>query len=100
MFGGDRRVSPKERTRWRFTFKQLITDARTSLAADNPMPGIDAMEALLGLACDMRGSDYFRSEDPIEAAKVVVSEDVAALWGRLLEYNGFQATLADSAIRV
>src|SRR6185312_2695914 len=28
---GDRRVSPKERTRWRFTFRRLVTEAQTAL---------------------------------------------------------------------
>jgi len=32
------------------------------------------------LACDMRSYDYFHSDDPVEAAKFVVSEAVAALW--------------------
>ncbi len=33
--GGDRRVTPKERTRWRFTFKQLASDALASLGTDD-----------------------------------------------------------------
>jgi hypothetical protein len=54
------------------------------------------MELLLDLAQEMRGYDYFRSEDPIEAARVVVSDEVAMLWSRVLGQFGF-AELARSA---
>jgi hypothetical protein len=29
--GGDRRVAPRERTRWRFTFRRLAADAQAAL---------------------------------------------------------------------
>jgi hypothetical protein len=35
--------------------------------------------------------DYFHSEDPIEAAKFVVSDAVAALWESILRQDGFAA---------
>src|SRR5437867_3083022 len=79
---GDRRVSPKQRTRWRFTFRQLLADARTALLTDDGTAGATALEALLDLAREVRDVDYFRSDDPIEAAKIVVSDEVALL-GRI-----------------
>jgi hypothetical protein len=44
----------------------------------------------------MGGYDYFRSEDPIEAARVVVSDEVALLWSCVQDRLGF-AELARSA---
>ncbi len=62
---GDRRVSPRERTRWRFTFQGLVADAERALLTDDIAAGATAVEQLIDLACEMRGCDYFRSEDPI-----------------------------------
>ncbi|MCM0674994.1 hypothetical protein NCC78_09875 [Micromonospora phytophila] len=80
---GDRRVKPSERTRWRFTFKRLVTQARDALRVDATGDGATGMEILIDLACEMRDHDYFRSEDPVEAAGLVVSDEVALLWTRL-----------------
>ena len=44
----------------------------------------------------MKRYDYFHSDDPVEAAKFVVSEAVAALWESVLRHGGF-AALADRA---
>ena len=46
---------------------------------------------MVGLACDMKRYDYFHSDDPVEAAKVVVSDAVAALWESVLRHDGFAA---------
>ncbi len=94
--GGDRRVRPRERTRWRFIFQRLVKEAERALAGDDLSAGAEAMELLLDLAQEMRGYDYFRSDDPIEAARVVVSEEVSLLWSRVLDRVGF-AELARSA---
>ena len=34
---------------------------------------------MVDLACDMKSYDYFHSDDPVEAAKFVVSDAVAVL---------------------
>ena len=94
---GDRRVSPKQRSRWRFTFRQLLADARTALLTDDGTAGATALEALIDLAREARDVDYFRSDDPIEAAKIVVSDQVALLWGRILERRGFPAFAGQAA---
>lgn len=86
---GDRRVSPRERTRWRFTFQRLADAAQQALRELDPVDAIDAVELLIDLACELRGYDYFRSEDPIEAARFVVSDAVALLWATLRERFGF-----------
>jgi hypothetical protein len=93
---GDRRVSPRERTRWRFTFQRLVKDTGLALRDDEIAAGAEAMGLLIDLAQEMRGYDYFRSEDPIEAARVVVSDQVALLWSRILDQSGF-AEFARSA---
>ncbi|MDA8039292.1 MAG: hypothetical protein M0Z69_09065 [Actinomycetota bacterium] len=85
---GDRRVSPRERTRWRFTFQRLVKDAERALSDDDLSAGAEAMTLLLDLAQEMRDYDYFRSEDPIEAARVVVSDEVSLLWSRVLDRLG------------
>lgn len=86
---GDRRVSPKERTRWRFTFQRLVKDAQDSLRAEDAGAAETAVELLIDLACEMRDRDFFRSEDPLEAAHVVVSDVVALLWSRMHDQHGF-----------
>lgn len=94
---GDRRVSPKERTRWRFTFRDLAADAQTALAAEDVEDvedvevAAEALELLVDLACETRGYEYFRSEDPVQAAGFVVSDAAAALWRAVRERHGFAA---------
>jgi hypothetical protein len=84
---GDRRVSPTERTRWRFTFQRLSADAQRALR--DPEPEHAAAEQLIDLVCKVRGYHYFCSEDPVEAARLVVSDVVALLWAILLDRFGF-----------
>lgn len=80
---GDRRVRPRERTRWRFTFRRLVKEVEAALREEELEDGAAAMEMLIDLAQKMRGYDYFRSEDPIEAAGVVISDEVALLWSQM-----------------
>ncbi|MGH7754586.1 MAG: hypothetical protein ACREN5_17405, partial [Gemmatimonadales bacterium] len=87
--GGDRRIARGERTRWRFTFRRLVSDAQSALQAQDVAPAVAAVEALIDLACETREYDYFRSQDPLEAAQVVVSEVVAVLWGKVRDQYGF-----------
>ena len=39
----------------------------------------------------MRNVQYFHSEDPVEAAKFVVSHAASALWQTVLDRHGFTA---------
>ena len=39
----------------------------------------------------MKSHDYFHSDDPVEAAKFVVSDAVGALWDSVLRHDGFAA---------
>ncbi|HET9080858.1 MAG TPA: hypothetical protein VFO01_10150 [Trebonia sp.] len=89
--GGDRRVHRTERSKWRHTFRRLADTALAALSASDPAPAQQAVAGIVGLACSMKGSDYFHSEDPIEAAKFVVSDAVAALWESILRQDGFTA---------
>lgn len=86
---GDRRVSPRERTRWRLTFKRLVTDAQDGLRAQDAGAAATAVEQLIDLACESRDYDYFHSEDPVEAAGFVVSDAAALLWAKLQAQYGF-----------
>jgi hypothetical protein len=88
---GDRRVTPRERTRWRFTFKRLATEAQEALRAEDDRPAAAALEQLIDLACEARDIYYFRSEDPVAAAGFVVSDAAAALWTSTWDRHGFQA---------
>ena len=88
---GDRRVSRTERSKWRLTFRSLAAQAQSALHAADPGPAEQALEQLTGLACEMRGVDYFHSEDPVEAARFVVSHAVSALWQTMLDQHGFAA---------
>ena len=84
---GDRRVSPKERSQWRVTFKRLASQTLSVLAVDQA--AATALELLIDLACETRRYDYFRSDDPMEAARFVVSDAVERLWDRLRHAHGF-----------
>ena len=88
---GDRRVHHTERSKWRHTFRRLAADALTALAAGDPVPAQHAVAKMVDLACAMKGYDYFHSDDPVEAAKFVVPEAVAALWESVLRHDGFAA---------
>jgi hypothetical protein len=100
--GGNRRVSPRERSRWRFTFKRLAAEAQDALRAEDAGPAASALEHLIDLACEVHGYDYFRSDDPVAAAGFVVSDMAAGLWAWTWERHGFQAfaeTAAPQLIR-
>lgn len=89
--GGDRRVSPRERTRWRFTFRRLVDEATQALRAEDLDTAAAGLELLVDLACEARGYEYFRSEDPMQAAGVVVSDVIAQLWRAVRDGHGFAA---------
>lgn len=83
--GGDRRVTPKQRTRWRFIFRDLVDQSLQVLHEDDEesvQAGVAALSLLVDLAVDSRGTEFFRSEDPVEAAQFVVSDAVRAIWLR------------------
>jgi hypothetical protein len=89
--GGDRRVPPNERTRWRVTFRRLAAGAESGLRAEDPGPAQEALALIIDLACELRDHQYVRSEDPVEAARFVVSDAAALLWGTAAERHGFLA---------
>ena len=94
---GDRRVSPKERTRWRLTFRRLAADAEAALRAADPAPAEEALALIIDLACEMKGYQYFHSEDPVEAARFVVSDAVALLWETVRDRHEFGAFVRRAA---
>lgn len=94
---GNRAVSPKERSRWRFTFRRLFASSRSALAAPDPAGAEAALVELIDLACELRDYEYVRSDDPIEAAAIVVSDEVALLWRHLLERHGFEGFAGHAA---
>lgn len=88
---GDRRVSPKERTRWRFTFQRLVKATTQALAGPDVEPAASAMATLIDLACELGSVDYFRSDDAVEAARFVVSDAAAVLWAAIRREQGHPA---------
>ena len=86
---GDRWVHHAERSNWRLTFRRLVGDALAALQADNPGPAQQAAAEIVDLACDVKSYDYSHSDDPVEAAKFVVSDAVAALRESELRHDGF-----------
>ena len=48
------------------------------------------MALLIDLACETRDVDYFRSQDPVEASGLVVSDEAALLWGRARQQIGLE----------
>lgn len=85
---GDRSVSRTERSKWRLTFGALAAEARAALAAPDPRPAEEALELLIGLARAMKNSDYVHSDDPVAAARFVVSDAAADLWTSVLRRRG------------
>ena len=95
--GRDRRVTPKERSRWRYTFRELAKDATSALLAPDVPTAALAVELLVDLASVTRGYDLFRSEDAMQAAGFVVSDAVEQLWTRTWDHGGFPAFAEDAA---
>src|SRR5258708_37248832 len=85
---GDRRVSPKERSRWRFTFRRLSGDALAALRADDPVPAEEAVALIIDLACETRRVGYFRAQGPVEAGQFGV---ISARAGRCGSSQGTYA---------
>ena len=71
--------------------RRLAGEAQDCLAADDPGPGATGVETLIDLACETRSYDYFRSDDPVEAARFVVSDAAERLWQRTRDVHGFPA---------
>lgn len=97
---GDRRVSPRQRTQWRSEFSRLATDVRKALRAPDPDPAADALEQLIDLARETKEYDYFRSDDPMEAARFVLSDAAGLLWGHRRDRHGFDACAESAAAQL
>jgi hypothetical protein len=83
---GDRRVSPRQRTRWRYQFRDLVNESLRALRDEDEetaRAGTDALAVLIDLAVETYSFDFFRSEDPVEAAQFVVSDAARAIWTRM-----------------
>jgi hypothetical protein len=61
-----------------------------------PDTAATGLELLVDLACEARDVEYFRTEDPMQAAQFLVSDAVALLWGTVRDRQGF-AAFADRA---
>jgi len=78
----------------------LATQARQALRAPDPEPAAEALEQLIDLACETRDYDYFRSDDPMESARFVVSDAAGLLWGHRRDRYGFAAFAAPAAAQL
>jgi len=74
----------------RVTFRRLATEAQSALHATDSGPAEEAMELMIDLACHVDGC--FRSDDPLEATKFVVSQAVSALGETMLDARGAEFT--------
>lgn len=99
-FAGDRRVSPKQRTRWRFTFQQYEKAAVDGLTGRDIDGAATALTKLIDLASEMRSVNYFRSDDPIAAARFVVSDAAAALWSAIRREHGLVAFCEQASVQL
>jgi hypothetical protein len=97
---GDRRVAPRERSRWRHTFRRLAGEAQDALGGEDVESAAAAAAVMIDLACEMEGYDYFRSEDPVEAARFVVSDAAAVLWSRMRQEYGFTGFAERAAVQL
>ena len=96
--GGDRRVSPGEQSRWRFTFQRLAAGVEAALGVEDVSDAaFAAAEGLIDFASDLRDFEYFHTDDAVEAARFVVSDAVTMVWTRLLARDGFPAFAARAA---
>jgi hypothetical protein len=57
----------------------LIT-ATGCAEGEDACPAEEALALIIDVACEMGDRTYFRSEDPVEAARFVVSGAAALLW--------------------
>ena len=88
--GGTREVSRQERSKWRVTFRRHVENAAHLLKQGDLEHGPPALESLIDVLCQMHDYDYVHSEDPVQAAGIVVSDRVELLWRTVLEVQGFQ----------
>jgi hypothetical protein len=75
---------------------------RRALRADGAGPAEEALALIIDLACEMRDGGYFRSEDPVEAARFVVSDAAAMLWESMVVRLSFRVAaepVAEQLIR-
>jgi len=89
--GGTREVSRQERSKWRVTFRNHVEDAALLLKQGDLEHGAPALESLIDVLCQMHDYEYVHSQDPVQAAGIVVSDRVDLLWRTILEAQGFQA---------
>ena len=97
---GDRRVSPKERSQWRHTFRRLTQSAQEALRGEDVETAASAVTVMVELACETKSYDYFRSDDPVEAARFVVSDAVAATWARRRDAYGADRMIEQAAVEL
>jgi hypothetical protein len=89
--GGTREVHRTERSKWRVTYRRLIDEATRAVSAGDLDRGRSALEALIDLACDCSSHNYFHSDDPVAAMRLVISDKVKLLWLAAIEREGFPA---------
>jgi len=91
IWPGDRRVSP-ESDSLAITFQRLATDARACPSLDAVDAGAAAVEQVDGSGLRDSDYNYFRSDDPVEAPRFLVSDTAALLWERLHDQYGSRSS--------
>lgn len=93
---GARDLGRKEVSGWRLTFRRLFNDSTRILQQPDTADDARSLVYLLEFTHDLKDWVYFRTEDPVEAAKIVFSDRVEALWISRIEQAGFGAFLTEA----
>lgn len=96
-FARDYRVTPSERRKWRVEFKLLATDAISALRGDGTDSAIRALEIMIDVACETAEETYFRSDDPMAAARFIVSDAAESLWSAIRHRYGWEGLAGRAA---
>lgn len=77
--------------------RRLAQDARNALLGEDVETAVAAMAVMIDLACETRSYYCFCSDDPMEAARFVLPDAVAAMWSRLRDEYGANQMVASAA---
>jgi hypothetical protein len=79
---------------------QAAAGAQSALRAEDTGPAEEALALIIDLACEMKDRGYFRSEDPVEAARFVVSDAAAMLCETVRDRHGVQIFAERTAVQL
>ena len=93
---GARDLGRKEVSGWRLTFRRLFDDSARLLQQPDTANEFRPLVHLLDFTHDLKDWNYFRTQDPVEAAKIVFSDRVETLWRSRIDHAGFGVFLKEA----